>query len=661
MNNSRRAPPEHSSVNTDTLALINLIPAGICLVDTEGRFADANSRFCEYVGYSVEELKRMRFADITHPGDLARDVDALKELHEGKADIYAAEKRYVCKDGRVVWASLTSTLVRDSQGQARYAMTVVQEIGDRKCAEQSLRESEMRFRTLFEQAPFSVQLLSMDGRTRQVNKAWEELWRISDGATRTYVMTEYNVLTDPQLEAKGITAFIRRAYAGESTIIPPILYDPAEIGQSGRARWVSAYAHPVKGEDGTVREVMLIHHDVTDQIEAQTQLKNAKETAEAASRMKSSFVANMSHELRTPLGAILGFTELLKRDDTSADERKKYLDIIDRSGRSLTQILNGALDLSQVEAGNMRIENAVISVRDVIAEVANLLDVEKRKQGLYLNVSIDPDAPEFVCTDAVRLKQILINLVGNALKFTAQGGVTIRLEAPRPGWPLVIAVRDTGIGIAPEFWSRLFQPFSQIDSSNTRQFGGTGLGLALSRRLAQLLGGDVVLLESATGQGSTFVLQLPAQAEVPGLHDQPEDGEEPVPSLERRFDGLHMLVVDDSSDNRLLMARLLESQGATVDFAEHGQQAVAKSTDRNFDLILMDIQMPVMDGLAATRELRRTGFKKPIIAVTAHAMKEETQRCIDAGCTGHLAKPIDPERLTQLIIKYFFESPASIS
>jgi PAS domain S-box-containing protein len=662
---NQRICPEHPAITAETLAVINSIPAGICLVRLDGQFINANARFCEYVGYSVDELRRLQFHEITHADDRARDVEGLKSLGDGRVDVYAAEKRYISRTGRVLWVSLTSTLVRDAQGQPQYAMTVVQEIESRRRAEEALRESEMRFRTLFEQAPFSVQLLSVDGRTLQVNKAWDELWQITDPATRNYIFNDYNVLTDPQLEAKGTAAFIRRAYAGESTVIPPILYDPAEIGQSGRSRWVSAYAHPIKAENGQVREVMLIHHDVTDQIEAQSQLRNAKEAAEAASRMKSSFLANMSHEIRTPLGAILGFTELLKLDGISAKERKEYLDIIDRSGRSLTQILNDVLDLSQVEAGSVKIENAVISIQNVIAEVVNLLGVEKRKRGLFLKVEIAPDAPDFVCTDAIRLKQILINLVGNALKFTLQGGVTIQLNAPKKDSPLTIAVRDTGIGIPPELWDRLFHPFSQVDSSNTRQFGGTGLGLALCRRLAQLLGGDVVLSESVPGEGSTFVLQLPAHAGMDGEGSYPSGRHEvrggTARQPGRQFDGLHLLIVDDSADNRLLMARLLEDQGATVDQAADGGQAIAKSGEKHFDLILMDIQMRVMDGFDATRELRRRGFTKPIIAVTAHAMMEDIQQSLDAGCTDHLPKPIDPERLIRMIAGHVFEAPASMT
>jgi signal transduction histidine kinase len=596
----------------------------------------------------------MQIADINYPDDAPNDLEGLRKLLDGTITIYKTEKRYIRKDGRELWVSLTAQVSRDEQEKPQYAIAVVQDIEDRKRAEYSLRESEMRFRTLFEQAPFSVQLLSMDGYTLQVNRAWEDLWRIPEGPTRAYVMNEYNVLTDPQLEAKGIAAYIRGAYAGTPSAIPPILYDPAEIGQSGRARWVSAYAHPIKSDDGTVWEVMLIHHDVTDQLETQRQLEAAKDAAETANRMKSSFLANMSHEIRTPLGAILGFTELLKRESTTEAEREKYLEIIDRSGRSLKQILNDVLDLSQVESGNLMIKKNTVSILEVITEVASLLDVEKKKRGLFLNISIESGIREFIWTDAFRVRQILVNLVGNALKFTLRGGVNIRLHAPPAEKVLVIAISDTGIGIAPESRDALFQPFSQVDSSDTRQFGGTGLGLALSRRLARLLGGDVVLSESASGHGSTFLLQLPTHSEPESIGSQPSSRtlQRSVPSSGQRLAELHILVVDDSSDNRLLLASLLKNQGATVDFAENGRQAVEKSTTAEFDLILMDIQMQVMNGLDATRELRRLGYGKPIIAVTAHAMTEESRKCIDAGCTDHLAKPIDRDHLIRLILTH---------
>ncbi len=632
----------------DPAALINIIPAGICMVDTTGRYINANTRFCEYIGYSCEELLGLTLDEITHPDDQTRDVNALTQLLAGDIDVYKTEKRYVHKNGNAFWVELTATLVRDAKRIPLYAIGVVHEIESRKCAEAALRESETRFRTLFEQASFSVQLLSIDGHTLQVNKAWEELWHIKD-ATKSYVLNEYNVLTDPQLEAKGITALIRRAYAGESVALPSIVYDPAEIGLNGRSRWVNAFAHPIKDESGTVREVMLIHNDVTDQVAAEWQLKNAKEAAEAASLMKSEFLANMSHEIRTPLSSILGFAEVLKRDEITADDRKKYLEIIQRNGRSLTQILNDVLDLSQVEAGTTKVHSATVVIQDLVADVVNLFAVEHKKRGLFLNLSIESGAPKSIHTDPVRARQILVNLVGNAIKFTTQGGVTVHVKATEAGSPLEIAVRDTGIGIPPECHDQLFQAFSQIDNSSTRQFAGTGLGLALSKRLAQLLGGDIVLAESVPGGGCTFVLRLPTQTGLPSPQDLPESAKIPSRSLDRKFTGLHVLVADDYSDNQLLLSSLLEYQGATVDVAADGRQAVAKARSGNFDLILMDIQMPVMDGLEAVRELRRLGYAKPIIAITGHAMKEEVRRCLDAGCTDHLPKPIDAGALTKMI------------
>ncbi|HEY4541692.1 MAG TPA: PAS domain S-box protein [Noviherbaspirillum sp.] len=655
--------PVFPQLGPESLALLDAIPAGVCMVDAQGAFLRVNTCFAALLGYASDEMVGMHFARITHHDDRLRDIGGLLRLVAGETDRYHAEKRYVARDGRTAWVSIASSAVRDSSGAFLYALTVVHEIEDRKQAEQALGESELRFRTLFEQSPFSVQLLDMEGRTRRVNKAWQELWQMQTGSPALdYVLGGYSVLSDPQLEEKGIAPLIRRAYTGESVPLPTIHYDPAQTGLSGQARWVSAHAHPIVDEQASVREVMLIHKDVSVETEARAQLQKAKEAAETASQMKSTFLANMSHEIRTPLGAILGFTELLKRDKAAPEERRRYLDIIERNGQSLTQIINDVLDLSQVESGNLKIQPEAVGLRELVQEVVHLFAVDSHKRELSLTATVADGLPQQVRTDPVRVRQILINLVGNALKFTRAGGVHIdvRSHADRVAPTIEIAVQDSGVGIAPEWHDKLFQPFSQIDGSSRRNFGGTGLGLALSRRLARLLGGDVVLARSQPGTGSVFVLSLPLVVDgfvMPDLQGMRTGSG----THEHVLQGLHVLVVDDSQDNRLLLARLLGDEGASVVLTEDARSALALALQegtgqgaqagmqRPFDLILMDIQMPGMDGIEATRALRAKGCTTPVLAVSAHAMKEDVQRCAAAGCDGHVAKPVALQELRRQV------------
>lgn len=509
----------------------------------------------------------------------------------------------------------------------------------------SLSSSESRFRTLFQQAPFSAQLLSLDGRTLQVNLAWQKLWQMPNEVVENYILKAYNILTDPQLEAAGITPYILEAYAGNSVVTKPIWYDPKAIGQPGRPRWLLAYVHPIKDQNGKVLEVMLIHHDITDHKEAEEQLKIGKDAAESASRLKSAFLANMSHEIRTPLGAILGFTEMLKSGGLLEQEQKNYLEIIERSGRSLVQIINDILDLSRIEADTLIMEKTPVRVSELIHETVSMFQLEAKKKNVVLTAVVDPGVPAFIHTDLTRVRQILINLIGNALKFTEAGSVEVRAEIQNEN--IAVTVNDTGIGIPAERQHLLFQPFSQMDSSNTRKFGGTGLGLALSKKLANALGGDITYFPRS-GRGSTFTFTHPKNpVDRPNTHTESAS----LPSGDREpLRGLKVLVVEDSPENRLLVERMLARHAASVKTAFDGQDAIEKIESENFDIVLMDVQMPRLDGLEATRRLRKRGYARPIIALTAHAMKEDIQRSIDAGCNAHVSKPFTSETLTQVIL-----------
>jgi hypothetical protein len=343
---------------------------------------------------------------------------------------------------------------------------------------------------------------------------------------------------------------------------------------------------------------------------------------------------------------MVGFCELLREPILSDEDRIAYADIISRNGRELTSLIDDILDLSKVEAGCLDIARRPVSLATLLGDVAQSLSLRAREKGIELELHMQAGVPETIMTDPMRLRQILVNIIGNAVKFTERGGVVVdvRLEGGRL---LAIEVRDSGIGIPATAQGRLFRAFSQADEATARRFGGTGLGLQLSRRLAQLLGGDVTLVKSELGRGSSFVVTIdPGDFSMTTTDEQPPGKAEAGHGSLR---GLRVLLAEDAPDNQYLISYLLKKNGACVDVVDNGGEAVRQVLSADYDIVLMDIQMPVLDGFDATRELRRRGFDRPIIALTAHAMREEREECMRAGCTDHLSKPIDSERLIETV------------
>ncbi len=380
--------------------------------------------------------------------------------------------------------------------------------------------------------------------------------------------------------------------------------------------------------------------------------KRARKEAEDANKAKSTFLANMSHEMRTPLNALIGFNELLKERELSDEERDSYHDIIARNGDLLLRLIDDILDLSKVEAGHLTLEYIPISLPDLLSEVTSVLSAKARKKGLKFLVELDSSVPETIVTDPVRLKQVLNNIVGNAIKFTSEGSVRLEVSCLRQEKMIEFRVTDTGPGIRTEYRKNLFQPFSQADPSVTRKFGGTGLGLVLSRKLAQSLGGGLTIEDYKEGEGAQFLIQVSANL-LPLERSKallPEMEERQTPESELK--GKRILLVEDSPDNQLLVECVLKSKGLQVETAENGQLGVEKALSQEYDLVLMDVQMPVMDGYTAMKTLSERHYSKPIIALTAHAMKEDRQRCIDSGCVDFLTKPIKPSKLVETISRH---------
>jgi signal transduction histidine kinase/DNA-binding NarL/FixJ family response regulator len=410
--------------------------------------------------------------------------------------------------------------------------------------------------------------------------------------------------------------------------------------------------------------------DISEQKQAEKEIIEARQAAEAATLAKTCFLANMSHEIRTPMTAILGFTDILL-EELEKPQAREAAAIVKRNGEHLLTIINDILDISKIEAGKVEMEMISWSPRQIVAEVVSLLHVRANAKGLTLAGEYVGPLPETIVTDPTRLRQVLLNVVGNAIKFTDGGGVRIvtRLVNAAGDAPQIqFDVIDTGIGIPQNRIGQLFEPFTQLDASSTRRFEGTGLGLAISRRLAQRLGGDITA-QSTPGQGSTFTITVAAGplVAVRLIECPPESfpGEK-RPVLPARESGeklrCRVLLAEDIPDNQRLFTSILAESGAEVVVAQNGKEAIEKAMatrpgwgrrhsdpTQPFDVVLMDVQMPVLDGLEATRRLRELGYTGPIIALTAHAMRGDRQKCLDAGCDDYVTKPVDRKRLTEAV------------
>ncbi len=442
---------------------------------------------------------------------------------------------------------------------------------------------------------------------------------------------------------------------------PEVLKKISEWGLQSTIVAPLAYHGKVFGTMSLISTSERVYNDVDLSItqdlakRASLAIENARLYAKAfeASRAKSAFLANISHEIRTPLGAMLGFAELILEDKTLNAAQVDYVSTIARNGRQLLRIVDEVLDLSKVESDRIQIERVSFSLPELFEEVRELLAVKSEDKGLTLSFKGIETLPLTVVSDSLRLRQVLVNVIGNAIKFTDKGSVTVSasytpLKMHANHGNLEVVVSDTGVGLGEDQTGKLFQPFVQADESTTRKFGGTGLGLFLSRKLARLLGGDVTLRKSALGRGSEFVVTIEVEAGR-------ETAVRPQVTRKNHIDEMaeaRVLVVDDSPDNRMLIGAMLKKTGVHLDMAENGRSGVERALENKYDLVLMDIQMPEMDGYEAIKTLTDQGYDVPVVALTAHAMKGDRERCIKAGFTDYICKPVTRQALLNCLERY---------
>ena len=614
---------------------------GIAHVGLDGRWLRVNQKLCDIVGYSRDELLCITFQEITHPDDLQKDLAQFLPMIRRERAGYSIEKRFLHKQGHEVWINLTASVRCDEQGQPRNCIFLIEDISDRKTTEYQLRKSRNLVSRVLESITEAFFSLDDDWRFTFINPAAQRLLDVD--AAQLLGEPFQDVLTPQSCQ------LVRRRLQEVQQSQQAVRF---EMELPHLQRWYDVRCFPVDGG------LSVFLSDATARRETEQYLQKARRAAEQANRAKSDFLANMSHEIRTPMTAILGFSEIaLRQLDAGEAVDPEHLKTVKRNGQYLLRIIDDILDLSKIEAGKLDVRISQFGLFEFIREVEKLVSFRAAQTGVPLTIELVGMLPESICTDRGRVEQILANLLGNAIKFTETGCVRLRVsyldQAAEP--QLRFEVIDTGIGIPQDKQRQLFTPFAQAHVEGFgRRFGGTGLGLSISRRLAALLGGDISL-KSAEGVGSTFTLTLPVgDARQIHLVSPPEiDRLEPPhsnPGTELQQLDLRVLIADDMRDVRMVAKHFLSKSGATVTMVENGQaavDAVQRSVEEGtpFDVILMDMQMPVMNGYEATRVLRRLGHEMPIIALTAAAMRTELSEAIQAGCDEHMTKPIHGPQL----------------
>lgn len=604
---------------------------GIALVGSEGVILTVNPAMERIFGYSKAEFDGMKLHELFNPDDEFGNIHDLRELLGDRTDIQL-ETRFLSKKRDQMWGMLTLKFFSEADHPSYYICQIV-DITKQKESEQRLQESVERYTSLKKYNHDSVISFGLDGRIINANRMAEKI-------------TGYSIESD----LIGMELALLIGQESVQNILDRSLYDES----------VDQHINTLYTKNGEVIEVLtsiapiyvnnqnigfyLICKDISEQ----RQLLLAKEAAESTNRAKSEFLAMMSHEIRTPMNGVVGMTDILLDTTELTGEQQSYVEIIRKSGETLLNIINDILDLSKIEAGRTELQEHTFDLRKCIKDSFAVISISAAQKNLELSSTINHDVPDHIYGDSERLKQVLLNLLGNAVKFTQSGSISVKVKLVREApFMLAFTVTDTGIGINPSRLNEIFEPFAQIDSFMSRQHEGTGLGLAISRRIIGMMGGEIYA-ESDGKRGSSFTFTIkPKKAEDSYSQETPLNK---LPATRE----VSILLAEDNYINQLVMTKTLEKIGHRITTVTNGIDAVEAACKQPFDLILMDLHMPIMNGFEAVKRIREELKEKspPIIAVTANALKGDREKCLAAGMDEYVSKPVKREVILKLINQF---------
>jgi PAS domain S-box-containing protein len=659
---------------------------GMILTDTNGEFLEYNRRFCEFLGYSPDELARRCLLDFMGPDAAALHVECQQRVVRGETPTFTHDTRYLCKDGAVVWGNLTVSIIqRRADGTPLQLMAILQDITERRTLEAEIRQARETLELAMRGSDISVVVIDVpDGAPRESRQTffdhesrrlffnfWEPM-----GIDPAAAPASFEDWTRLSIHPEDYEAVLGNFRAVAESREPEWAIEHRFFRADGSVRWRLSRGTILYDGEGNVSRYLATAIDITTLKQIEGELSRAREAAEAANRAKDEFLANVSHEIRTPMNAILGMTELAL-DSTPSAHQRQLLSTVRSAAKNLLGIINDLLDFSKISAGKLTLDRAPFSLRAAVGDTLRALAVRAHRKGLEFSCHVSPEVPDALDGDAGRLRQVLMNLVGNAIKFTQSGQVEVDV-APSTGASLetedvylVFSVRDTGIGIALERQVSIFRAFEQGDSSTTRNYGGTGLGLTIAAQLVALMSGSVTV-ESAPGHGSKFrfstrfarskrpesatsLPELLADLRVLGVEDDATNRRLDLtppsmvaPSVEPQL-SFRILVAEDNEFNVALLEELLRRRGHRGEFARDGRAALELALNHVpaeiFDLMLLDLHMPGLDGFEVARVIRDheqgTSQHLPIIALTARSSAHDRERCIAAGMDEFLSKPVE--------------------
>jgi PAS domain S-box-containing protein len=636
-------------------------PIGMALMSTEGAWVKVNPALCKMLGYSKEELERLTYQELTYSDEYDLHNHQVRQLLDGFSSSYSVDQRFLHKNNQDVWVSIHLSIVKDGGFAAPvYLLYNIIDITEKKDSEQKLMANHGMYESVTDNVQDIISYTTPDGICRTSLKKYNHDAVFS-------LDLEGHIISGNSMAEKltGVTIkemigleFSKFIDAGRfKNILSSTRYDERTENKIDKIQHINGYqteiltiVAPIIINDEKVG-FYIIAKDITEQ----KKLIIEKEKAVSTNRAKSEFLAMMSHEIRTPMNGVIGIADLLA--ETALDpQQKEYVDIIRSSGRTLIKIINDILDFSKIESGKTELTESLLDIRDCVGQSLDLLTSLANEKKLLITYAVDPDIPNSVIGDSDRLRQVLKNLVGNAIKYTNIGGVHVKIK------PLVqeadrilieFVVKDTGIGIPRQKLVELFEPFSQVDTFMNRKLGGTGLGLAISKKLVEMMGGEI-WVEETEESGTTFVFTV-----YFNQYKDPRFSMEPKNTLNgemQTVQRLKVLIVEDNEINQFVLKKMVEKLGHHVDLAMNGEEAVQHVRSNHYDLVFMDIQMPVMNGMEATIAIKQTlELENPpiIVAVSANAFISDRESYLACGMNDYLSKPLNREAVADLIHKYF--------